>query len=212
MPREGIDSYDEIKQCQLLDKYNLTDRKVSAITIKGGHIRFNISALHLLNDVQYVEMLVNPQEKYLLIIPCQKSDVFAIDWCKIDSKTGKIESKDIPAKFLSPKLYRLMDWDWNYQYKVQCFFQDFGQDKVLLFFDLMEYVTLVPTSVTLSNGKTIIRNKPYYLANWEDSFGPPLPQIMEKVSRNFMDYYVDGETEDIHELRQSDAKQNGEKP
>ena len=54
MPREGIESYEEIKQCQLLDKYNLTDRKVSAITIKGGHIRFNMSALHLLNDVQDV--------------------------------------------------------------------------------------------------------------------------------------------------------------
>ena len=28
MAREGIDSYEKIYECQILDKYNLTDRKV----------------------------------------------------------------------------------------------------------------------------------------------------------------------------------------
>ena len=190
MSREGISNYEEILKCQVLDKYNLTDTKVPTITIKGGHIRFNMQAIHLLEDTPYIEILINSDEKYMLVIPCKQHDVFAVDWCRIVKKTGKVASKEMRSKYLSPKLYNLMDWNTDYSYKVQCFYQEFDNGKCLLFFDLTEYVTLVPTTVETLDGKKRKRTKPYYLADWQDSFGPPLQKINSKVNQDFMAYYV----------------------
>ena len=190
MGREGIESYEKIFECQILDKYNLTDRKVPAVTIKGGYLRFNLNAIHLLNDTPFVELLINPDEKYMLVVPCGEYDVSSVDWCKVSKKTGRIESKDIRSKFFSPKLYNLMSWDVNNSYKIQCFYQTFDNGKCLLFFDLTEYVTMVQTEVKMSDGSTRKRTKPYYLADWQDSFGPPLQTIVNKVNQDFMGYYV----------------------
>jgi len=195
MGRDGIKDYQQIEDCQIVDKYNLTDRKVSAVTVKGGQVRFNMNAIHLLCDCKYVQILVNREEKYMLVLPCEQNDIFAIDWCRICKKTGRVEPKDITSKYLSPKLYKLLDWSPEYAYKVQCFFQDFGDGKVLLFFDLTEYVTLVPSEQISADGKVIKRTKPYYLSNWADSFGPPLHEIKEKVSHDYSGYYIMGEEE-----------------
>ena len=190
MGRESIESYEKIFECQILDKYNLTDRKVPAVTIKGGHLRFNLNAIHLLNDPLYVELLINPDEKYMLVVPCGEYDVSSVDWCKISKKTKRIEPRDIRSKFFSPKLYNLMGWDANNSYKIQCFYQSFDNGKCLLFFDLTEYVTMIQTDVKLSDGRIRKRTKPYYLADWQDSFGPPLQNIINKVNQDFMGYYV----------------------
>ena len=42
----------------------------------------------------------------------------------------------------------------------------------------------------MSDGTTKKRTKPYYLADWQDSFGPPLQTIVNKVNQDFMAYYV----------------------
>lgn len=202
MGREGIESYEKIFECQILDKYNLTERKVPAVTVKGGYLRFNLNAIHLLNDTPFVEILINPDEKYMLVVPCGEFDIFAIDWCKMSKKTNRTESKDIRSKFCSPKLYNLMDWDTNNSYKIQCFYQSFDNGKNLLFFDLTEYVTMVQTSEEMPDGSTRKRTKPYYLADWQDSFGPPLQSIVNKVNQDFMAYYVpeNGKDQDSEQL------------
>ena len=190
MGREGIESYEKIFDCQILDKYNLTDRKVPAVTVKGGYLRFNLNAIHLLNDTPFVELLINPEEKYMLVVPCEEHDVSAIDWCKVSKKTGRVESKDLRSKFFSPKLYNLMGWDANNSYKIQCYYQTFDNGKCLLFFDFTEYVTMVQADIKMPDGSIRKRTKPYYLADWQDSFGPPLQSIMNKVNQDFTGFYV----------------------
>jgi len=193
MSREGIESFDKIMNCQLLDRYNLTDRKIPAITVKGREIRFNLNAIHLLSDCMYVQILVNREEKYMIILPCDKNDVSAVDWCKISRKTGRIESKDITSKFLSPKLYALMEWNKESSYKIECFFQDFGEGRTLLFFDLTEYVELVRTEQTTADGKVRKITKPYYLADWQESFGPPMHKVIAQTTKDYIGYYIFGE-------------------
>lgn len=191
MSREGILRYDDIFSCQILDKYNLTDRKVPALTVKGRQIRFNLNAIHMLGDVPYVQILVNPDEKYILVLPCQHElDVHSVDWCKVSKKTGRVESKDITSKFMSPKLYNLMGWDRENSYKIQCIYQDFGDGKVLLYFDLTEYVTMVTSEQECANGTVRKRTQPYYLANWKDSFGPPLTKVIAAVTKDYSGYYA----------------------
>lgn len=190
MAREGIRSYEEIMNCQLLDVYNLTDRKVPAITIKGREVRFNLNAINLLSAPKYVQILVNPEEKYMLVLPCDRYDPSAVEWCKTSRKTGRIESKDMTSKFLSPKLFTLMGWNRESSYKVGCFYQEFGEGQTLLYFDLTEYVELVRTEETDANGVIKKKTKPYYLANWQDSFGPPMRKVAEQITKDYSGYYM----------------------
>ena len=55
MGREGISDYSEIMKCQVLDKYNLTDRKVPAITIKNNKWR-NSKWIVMLDPNQWKEL------------------------------------------------------------------------------------------------------------------------------------------------------------
>ena len=200
MAREGLQHYGEIYKCQIVDKYNLTDRKVPSIMIKGGFIRFNTLALHMLDDTPYIKILVNPDEQYLLAVPCGKYDVHAIDWCKRAKKTGKTEPKVMRSKFLSPKLYRLMKWDESYSYRVQCFYQTFEKGKCLLYFDLTQYVTIVPVTIETADGKVRKTSKPYYQADWQESFGPPLKELEDKVHQDFMAYYIANPNEESDDI------------
>ena len=94
------------------------------------------------------------------------------------------------SKFLSPKVYKMMSWNTDYSYKVQCYHQTFDNGKSLLFFDLMGFVTLVTSTHESSNGKQRKRTKSLYLASWQDSFGPPANVLMAKVNQEFMGYYI----------------------
>jgi len=212
MSREGIESFDKIMNCQLLDRYNLTDRKIPAITVKGREIRFNLNAIHLLSDCMYVQILVNRDEKYMIILPCEKNDVSAVDWCKISRKTGRIESKDITSKFLSPKLYALMEWNKESSYKIECFFQDFGEGKTLLFFDLTEYVELVRTEQTTADGKVRKITKPYYLADWQESLRPAMRKGIAQTTKDYRGYYIvreeDSQTPEV--ITRSDSPSTAE--
>lgn len=199
MAREGINNYEEIFNCQVLDKYNLTDTKVPSVTVKGGHIRFNMNAIRLLDETPYIEILINPEEQYMLVVPCGQYDIHAIDWCKIAKKTGKIEPKMMRSKYLSPKLYKLMNWNKSNSYRVQCFYQSFGRGKSLLYFDLTEYVPMVSTIIETSDGKQRKRSKPYYLTEWQESFGPSFQEVVEKVNQDFTGYFVSNPNEESAE-------------
>lgn len=129
----------------------------------------------------------------MIILPCEKNDVSAVDWCKISRKTGRVESKDITSKFLSPKLYALMEWNKESSYKIECFFQDFGEGRTFLFFYLTEYVELVRTQQTTADGKVRKITKPYYLADWQESFGPPMRKVIAQTTKDYSGYYIFGE-------------------
>lgn len=49
---------------------------------------------------------------------------------------------------------------------------------------------MVSTTIQTAEGKKQKRSKLYYLADWQDSFGPPLQEIVDKVSHDFMGFYV----------------------
>ena len=86
-----------------------------------------------------------------------------------------------------------MEWNKESSYKIECFFQDFGEGRTLLFFDLTEYVELVRTEQTTADGKVRKTTQPYYLANWQDSFGPPMRKVIAQTTKDYSGYYIFGE-------------------
>ena len=196
MAREGIRDYNEIYNCQMVDMFNLADVKVPCVHVKNGYVRFNMNALNLLGKPPFIELLVNTDELYMLAVPCNKYDVYAIDWCREEKTTGRLVPKDVRSKKLAPKLYRLMGWEEKYTYKVQCFRQEFENGKCLLYFDLPSFVPMVSEYVESKTGKMIKRSRPLYTTSQENSFGPPLKEVMDKLNRDYVGYYVTDPNDD----------------
>ena len=190
MAREGIRSYEEIYNCQMVDMFNLTEVKVPCVHVKKGYVRFNMNALNLLGKTPFIEILVNPDEQYMLAVPCHQYDVFAVDWCRREKASGRMIPKDVRSKNLAPKLYRLMDWDEELTYRVQCFRQEFENGKCLLYFDLPNYVPMITEVVESKTGRMIKRSRPLYTTTQQSEFGPPLREMMEKLNRDYVGYYV----------------------
>jgi len=190
MPREGIEKFEDIYKCEILDKFNLTELKVTSVFIKPEYVRFNMAAIRLLDETPYVEIFFNKEEQYMLVVPCGRYDVHAIDWCKINKKTGKTEPRELRNKGLSPKLYRMMGWDKNLSYKVQCYYQDFGGGKCLLYFDLRVSTPMITTDVVASTGTTRRRTIPVQLVADQEFFGPKYQDLLSRVNQEFAGVYL----------------------
>ena len=190
MPREGIKKFEDIFHCEIMDQFNLTETKVPVVFVKKGYISFNMRAIRLLNETPFVQIYINRDEEYMLAVPCHRFAPHAVDWCKINKKTGKTEPKELRSKGLSPKLYRLMHWDTELSYKVQCYYQDFGNGKCLLYFDLRVPSPMTTTLVTTSKGTTRRRTVPVQQAAEEESFGPIYKDLLQRLDQDFSGYYV----------------------
>ncbi len=87
------------------------------LTFKGGSITFNNACITSLEGVIYVQVLVNPDEKKMVIRPCEAGDRDAIRWCI--AKTEKRKSRQITCHPFAEKIYTIMNWEKLYYYKLQ---------------------------------------------------------------------------------------------
>ena len=83
---------------------------------------------------QYVELLMNPVERTLLVRPCAANKPNAIKWA--DDDGGSVS---ISAAPFCRTVFALMDWSTEYNFRVRASLQHEGDDAVL-FFDLDDYI------------------------------------------------------------------------
>lgn len=88
-----------------------------SLTFKGNSITFNNACISSLDGVVYVQVLVNPDEKKLVIRPCAEGARDAIRWCI--AKTEKRKSRQITCLPFTTKIYNIMNWENLYYYKLQ---------------------------------------------------------------------------------------------
>ena len=87
------------------------------LTIKGNSIIFNNACISKLEQVVYVQVLVNPTTEKLVIRPCEEGARDAIRWCI--AKDDKRKSRQITCGLFTAKLYEMMGWEALYRYKLQ---------------------------------------------------------------------------------------------
>lgn len=109
-------------------------------------ISFNSTCIAKLNKVYeardgldmkrcpYVEMLINPVERMLIVRPSDPDHQSAVRWAKNDGT-----SKAISASAFNARLFNLMDWDDSCGYRIPAVVQNSNGHAVLLF-DLDNYI------------------------------------------------------------------------
>lgn len=121
-------SLDKVKVVRKEMFANLRD---PAVTIRNGNITFNTACINGLEDVVYVNLLVDEAGGLFAVKRCNENDKDALRWCV--AKTDKRKSRKMTCPGFTDYLYKVMGWDTKCRYKVLGYRIDFDGEAMYVF-------------------------------------------------------------------------------
>lgn len=172
------------------------------LTFSDNKIYVNTACVKKLPHIDYVQILVNPEDKKVCVRPCMEDAKDSFRWC---SATSKRSPKQITCRVFYGKLLALMDWNPKYRYKL------LGKlirsnNELLFVFDLNS-PEIFPRKITDDN-REIISRTASYPAEWQNQFGLPVEEHQNLLQINiFEGYTVFGVNEQIKRKTEAAATQ-----
>lgn len=189
-----------------------------AVVIRRDSVTFNTACIAGLEDVVYIQILVNQDSKRMVVRKCEENDKDALRWCV--AKPDKRKSRKMTNKIFSAMMYEMMGWNLDCRYKILGHKITF-EDETIYVFDLMEteifldikgkrakkdtesqFTTEKANSIeeTVSNSTDNERSVeeikrknriPFYPKEWKDSFGLPVEEHRKALEINMLDGYAE---------------------
>lgn len=189
-----------------------------AVVIRRDSVTFNTACIAGLEDAVYIQILVNQDNKRMVVRKCEENDKDALRWCV--AKPDKRKSRKMTNKIFSAMMYEMMGWNLDCRYKILGHKITF-EDETIYVFDLMEteifldikgkrakkdtesqFTTEKANSVeetasnSIDNERSVeeIKRKnriPFYPKEWKDSFGLPVEEHRKALEINMLDGYAE---------------------
>lgn len=101
-----------------------------ALTLWSTSLSFNVPAYAALNNCESIQILINPEQKQILVKPAPSKDRDAINWIKDPAKpkTTKLE-----CSMFTRQLFETWGWDENMRYRINGKLVKFDRKLMLLF-------------------------------------------------------------------------------
>lgn len=187
-----------------------------AVVIRRDSVTFNTACIAGLEDAVYIQILVNQDNKRMVVRKCEENDKDALRWCV--AKPDKRKSRKMTNKIFSAMMYEMMGWNLDCRYKILGHKITF-EDETIYVFDLMETEIFLDikrkkakkdteSQSTTENANNIeetassdteeIKRKnriPFYPKEWKDSFGLPVEEHRKALEINMLDGYAEFATE-----------------
>lgn len=167
-----------------------------SITFNNFKISVNKACLNRDQKVDFVQILVNPNERKLAIRFAEESERASFLW-RSNSTKGR-NPKQVKCPVFFAKIVELMRWDPAYRYKLLGKFVHSGGDRLFVF-DMTEPEIYQRLLRDPKNGEIIKPGSrvPIYPGEWKDQFGLPLEETKKSLQINIYNgYAVYGITED----------------
>lgn len=177
-----------------------------SITFSNCKVWLNAACLTQMPDVDYVQILVNPQDKKLAVRPSSEDEKDSFLWCS--SKGAKQKPKQITCRLFFAKIIQLMDWNPDYRYKL------LGKpirnnSEHLLIFDLT--ATEIYQRFLSDDEKPKTSRTPVFPAEWQNQFGLPVEEHRRLLQVNIFDgYTVFGLKEKTAEIIADQSAESGD--
>lgn len=166
----------EVARSQFFD----TTNKI-CVTFSLKNIQFSTECIRKFEKIEYVEMLVNPNEKLFAVRPGSEKTRNVIQWGK--ARNNLYCSRNISCAAYSKTLYELFDWNPEYKYRVRGIRRQ-KDDEILLIFNMNETEIFIsqiiseeePSDEQLPKDLMPFTNGPNkdivaYPPTWANSFG-----------------------------------------
>lgn len=189
-----------------------------AVVIRRDSVTFNTACIAGLEDAVYIQILVNQDNKRMVVRKCEENDKDALRWCV--AKPDKRKSRKMTNKIFSAMMYEMMGWNLDCRYKILGHKITF-EDETIYVFDLMETEIFLDikgkrvkkdteSQATTENANNIeetassdtdtersaeeMKRKnriPFYPKEWKDSFGLPVEEHRKALEINMLDGYAE---------------------
>jgi len=185
---EGSFSYDGY---QIVRREMFAHLREPAVVIRKESITFNTACINGLEDAVYIQILINHDQRRMVIRKCNPDDKDALRWCI--AKPDKRKSRKISSKEFSRKIYKMMDWHDQCRYKILGhrisydgeILYVFELDEIEIFYERKKQTKaevisedkqeLTPEQLKeRQKEERKMTMKPFYPDDWENSFGIPV--------------------------------------
>ena len=153
------------------------------LSFSNNKVYVNAACIRKLPDIDYVQMLVNPDEKKVCIRPCNEGERDSFRWKS--KANGK--PKQITCKMFFAKIMSMMNWDPNYRYKLLGKLIESGGE-LLFSFDLSAAEIFKRTRA--KNGKMKATRTPAYPEEWKNQFGLTVDEHQRSIQVNIFEGYA----------------------
>lgn len=214
----------ELAQDFSYDGYQVVRRELfahlrePAVVIRRDSVTFNTACIAGLEDAVYIQILVNQDNKRMVVRKCEENDKDALRWCI--EKPDKRKSRKMSNKLFSAMMYDMMGWNTDCRYKILGH-KITHEDETMYIFDLLETEIFMDTKrkkkanpdslekkeelVTAETDQTSEQNQekiaakvarklnriPFYPNNWKDSFGLSVEEHKKALETNITDGYIE---------------------
>lgn len=156
-----------------------------SFTFNNYKVSVNTACIKKMPDTDFVQILVNPEEKKLAVKPCPEEAKDSFRWCTNGSK--KRSPKQITCRVFFAKVIALMGWNPNYRYKILGKLLTSGDD-ILFVFDLTTPEIFM--RVSKEGDKPKMSRTPSYPAEWKNQFGLPVEEHQNTIQVNMFNGYT----------------------
>lgn len=153
-----------------------------SITFNNSRVSLNTACLKRLPDIDFVQILINSEEKKLAVRPCSEDEKDSFLWC-----TPKRKPKHITCRVFFAKIIHLMDWNPDYRYKLLGKLIKSGYE-YLFTFDLTATEIYQRTEQEGEKPKT--SHTPVFPAQWQNQFGLPVEEHRKQLQINIFNGYT----------------------
>ena len=214
----------ELAQDFSYDGYQVVRRELfahlrePAVVIRRDSVTFNTACIAGLEDAVYIQILVNQDNKRMVVRKCEENDKDALRWCF--EKPDKRKSRKMSNKLFSAMMYDMMGWNTDCRYKILGH-KITHEDETMYIFDLLETEIFMDTKrkkkanpdslekkeelVTAETDQTPEQNQeeivakvarklnriPFYPKDWKDSFGLSVEEHKKALETNLTDGYIE---------------------
>lgn len=214
----------ELAQDFSYDGYQVVRRELfahlrePAVVIRRDSVTFNTACIAGLEDAVYIQILVNQDNKRMVVRKCEENDKDALRWCI--EKPDKRKSRKMSNKLFSAMMYDMMGWNTDCRYKILGH-KITHEDETMYIFDLLETEIFMNTKrkkkansdsvekkeelVTAETDQTPEQNQeeiaakvarklnriPFYPKDWKDSFGLSVEEHKKALETNLTDGYIE---------------------
>ena len=214
----------ELAQDFSYDGYQVVRRELfahlrePAVVIRRDSVTFNTACIAGLEDAVYIQILVNQDNKRMVVRKCEENDKDALRWCI--EKPDKRKSRKMSSKLFSAMMYDMMGWNTDCRYKILGH-KITHEDETMYIFDLLETEIFMDTKrkkkanpdslekkeelVTAETDQTPEQNQeeiaakvarklnriPFYPKDWKDSFGLSVEEHKKALETNLTDGYIE---------------------
>ena len=156
-----------------------------SICFNQNKVYVNTGCLKRMQDVSYVQFLVNSEEKKLVIRPAGEDEKDAFLWCTVKNNARK--PKHITCRIFFAKIVSLMSWNPDHRYKLLGKVIRSREEKLIVF-DLNATEIYIRTIKEGEKPKTARRA--VFPAEWENQFGLPVEEHRKLLQVNIFDGYT----------------------